>query len=44
MEKIIDMLLALKEDKPQIIITDEIIKDYIEENIEVLIDEIQREL
>lgn len=44
MEKIIGMLQALKEDKPQIVITDEMIKQFIEENIEVLIDEIQREL
>ena len=44
MEKIIGMLLALKEDNPQIVITDEMVKEFINENIEVLVDEIQREL
>lgn len=44
MEEIIGMLAALKEDKPQLIITDDIIRAYIEDNIDVLIREIKEEL
>ena len=44
MEEIIGMLIALKEDCPGIYITDEMIKEYIEDNIQTLIDEIREEL
>lgn len=44
MNEIIGMLEALKEDNPQLIITDDIIKEYIEEYMELLIDEIRAEL
>lgn len=44
MEEIIGMLVTLKEDKPQLIITDDIIRAYIEDNIDVLIREIKEEL
>lgn len=44
MDKIIGMLQALKEDCPGIYITDEMIKDYIEEYIGDLIDEIRQDL
>lgn len=44
MDQIIGMLMALKEDEPQLIITDDIIKSYIEEYMDLIIDEIQREL
>ena len=44
MEKIIGALLAFKEDNPQVVITDEIIKEFIEENIGELVNEISNEL
>jgi hypothetical protein len=44
MNEIIGMLESLKEDHEQIIITDELIKDYIEENIELLVNEIREQL
>lgn len=44
MDKIIGVLQALKEDKPQVIITDELIKQVIEDCMELLIDEIRTEL
>lgn len=44
MNNIIGMLEALKEDKPEIIITDELIKEFIEDNIELLINEIREEI
>lgn len=44
MKEIIGMLETLKEDKPHIVITDDIIKEYIEENIDLLIEEIKDEL
>lgn len=43
MEEIIEMLKALKEDK-QIIIDDDLIKNYIEENINLIIEEIKQEV
>ena len=44
MNEIIGMLEALKEDHEQIIITDDMIKEYIEDNIGLLINEIRDEL
>ena len=48
MDEIIGMLQALKDDHPQLIITREIIKMYIENNwqlvLDELIDEIEKEL
>lgn len=44
MEKVIGDLIALKEDHPELIITDDLIKKYIEDNIGDLIDEIRAEL
>lgn len=44
MEDIIMKLQALKEDKPHLIITNDIIKSYIEDNIELLIAEIKENL
>lgn len=44
MNEIIGMLQALKEDHEQIIITDDMIKEYIEDNIGLLINEIRDEL
>ena len=41
---IISRLVALKEDKPYLIITEEIIKEYIEEYIDELVKEIKEEL
>ncbi len=44
MEEIIGKLIALKEDKPHIYLTDDIIKEYIEEDIELLIKEVKKEV
>jgi len=44
MDKVIGVLQALKEDKPEIVITDDIIKQAIEDCMELLIDEIRIEL
>lgn len=44
MESIIGSLQALKEDKPWIYITDDDIKQYIEDNIDELIRQIREEL
>lgn len=44
MEYIIMQIEALKDDKPWIYITDDVIKDYIEDNIELLIKEIKENL
>ena len=44
MEDIILDLKMLKEDRPNVIITDEIIKEYILGNIECLIKEIKEEI
>lgn len=44
MSEIIEDIMTLKEDKPELYITDEIIKGYIEDNIEILIEEIRREI
>ena len=44
MKEIIEMLTTLKEDKQGLIITDDLIKQYIEDNIELLIKEIKEEL
>lgn len=44
MEEIIGLLNALKEDKPNVILTDEIIKEYILDNIDYIIKEIKEEL
>ena len=42
MEEIIGKLVALKEDKPYIYLTDDIIKEYIEQDIELLIEEVRK--
>lgn len=44
MEDIIMKLQALKDDKPHLIITEDIIKSYIEDNMELLIKEIKKEI
>lgn len=44
MEEIIGLLNALKEDKTNVILTDEIIKEYILDNIDYIIKEIKEEL
>lgn len=44
MDTIIGNLQALKEDKPHVIITEEIIKEYIEEYMDELIKEVKEEL
>ena len=44
MEEIILDLKMLKEDRPNVIITDEIIKEYILDNINYLIEEIRKEV
>ena len=44
MDYIIFSLQALKEDKPYLIITDDFIKEWIEENIDKLVEEIRDEL
>ena len=44
MEDIILDLKMLKEDRPNVIITDEIIKEYILDNINYLIEEIRKEV
>lgn len=44
MEEIIGLLNALKEDKTNVILTDEIIKEYILDNIDCIIKEIKEEL
>lgn len=44
MEEIISMLVELKEDKPHLIITDDLIKQYIEDNIDLLVEEIRKEV
>ena len=44
MENIIGMIQAYKEDNPHVIITDDMIKSVIEENIEELIKEVKEEL
>ena len=43
-EEIIFDLKALKEDRPNLIITDDIIRDYIEQSMDDLIEEIKNEL
>lgn len=44
MNQIVEMIEALQEDNESLIITDELIKQYIEDNVELLINEIQDEL
>ena len=44
MENIIGIIQAYKQDHPHIIITDEMIKEIIEENMEELIKEIREEI
>ena len=44
MENIIGMIQAYKEDNPHVIITDDMIKSVIEENIEELAKEVKEEL
>ena len=44
MEEIIEMLIALKEDKPELVLTDDIIRNYIEDNIDLLVEEIRKEV
>lgn len=44
MEELIEKIQILKEDKPELIITDDMIKYYILDNIEMLVKEIKEEL
>ena len=44
MNEIIFMIQTLKEDKPELILTDDMIKEYILENIDLLIKEIKEEV
>ena len=44
MEEIVFEIKTLMEDKPHLILTDDIIKGYIEENIDLLVEEIKREM
>lgn len=44
MENIVSYLVALLEDRPHLILDDETIKGYIEDNMEQLIDEIREEV
>ena len=44
MEDIVSKLVALLEDKPYLILDDDTIKGYIEDNIEELIDKIREEV
>lgn len=44
MEEIIFIIQTYKEDHPEVIITDDMIKGVIEENIELLIEEIRKEV
>lgn len=44
MNNIIGMIQAYKEDNPHVIITDDMIKEVIEENIEELVKEIKEDL
>jgi hypothetical protein len=44
MNTIIQDLIELKTDKPNFVITEDIIKEYIEENIDELIKDIKEEL
>ena len=44
MEEIISILVELKEDKPHLVITDNLIKQYIEDNIDLLVEEIKEEV
>ena len=43
MEEIISMIRTLKEDKPHLILTDDLIKDYIAEYLDLLVEEIRKE-
>lgn len=44
MDNIIGIIQTYKEDNPYVIITDDMIKDVIEENIEELVKEVKEEL
>lgn len=44
MENIIGMIQAYKEDNPHVIITEDMIKSVIEENIDELVKEVKEEL
>lgn len=44
MEKIIEMIQMLMEDHPELIITDLLIKEYIENNMDILVEEIYDKL
>lgn len=41
MKDILEMLQSLKEDKPELVITDDIIRQYVEDNIDLVIKEIK---
>lgn len=43
-ERVISLLYALEEDKENIVITDDIIKQYILDNIELFVDDIKESL
>ena len=44
MEEIIGMIQALKEDHPELIVTDELIKEYIEDNMDMIVNDIRKEI
>lgn len=44
MENIISIIETYKEDHPEVIITDDMIKGVIEDNIDILIEEIRKEV
>lgn len=43
-ERVISLLYALEEDKENVVITDDIIKQYILDNIELFVDDIKESL
>jgi hypothetical protein len=43
-ERVISLLYALEEDKENVVITDEIIKQYILDNIDLFVDDIKESL
>lgn len=43
-EELISIIQTYKEDHPEVVITDDMIKDLIEENIDKIIEEIKEEL
>lgn len=44
MEDIVNKIYALKEDKPELVITESLIRQYIEDNMESIINDIKDEI